>query len=202
MEIVVLEDHPMVCQGLETIIRQSFPNSRINHFDNLNTAMADAVGKKYDLAIVDLNLKGCSGFEYIKQSKIQNTAKKHLVFTSSAQMSDYRQAMLLDVEGYLLKECMPEDLVYAINTILKGRRYVDSIFLKNQFQEDTNPVSQLTEREVEILSFVGKGHSNFEIADQLFISSNTVKKHITHIFEKMQFKDRTQAVIYWQENKV
>lgn len=203
MEIFILEDHPMVLYGLQSILNRYFPDSKISSKENVEDAMLELERNDYDLSIIDVNVKGVSGLDYIAKAKSTKSRMKHLVFTSSAQQSDFQRAMSLDVDGYLLKECMPEDLVYAIQSIQRGRKFLDPVMLNYSFgKKHEDGLSDLTEREREILVCIGRGKSNQEIADDLFISMHTVKKHITHIFEKLSFKDRSQAIVFCHENKI
>lgn len=203
MEIFILEDHPMVLCGLQSILNRYFPESKISSKENVADAMLELERNDYDLSIIDVNVKGVSGLDYIEKAKLTKSRMKHLVFTSSAQQADFQRALSLGVDGYLLKECMPEDLVYAIQSIQRGRKFLDPVMLNYSFgKKSTDHLSELTEREREILLCIGKGRSNQEIADELFISMHTVKKHITHIFEKLSFKDRSQAIVFCHENKI
>jgi two-component system nitrate/nitrite response regulator NarL len=110
------------------------------------------------------------------------------------------------VDGYILKEALPEELVAAVRLVNNGRRYydpetIDSIVHK----EDNDPFKKLTKREKEILYALTEGLSNKAIAEKFFITENTVKKHIGSLLNKLELQDRTQAALFafshWEEKK-
>jgi two-component system nitrate/nitrite response regulator NarL len=101
------------------------------------------------------------------------------------------------VEGYVLKEALPEELLNAIRLVSKGRRYYDPEILDSiMSHRESDPLERLTARELEILASLAEGLSNKAIAERHYISENTVKKHIVNILDKMEFQDRTQAALY------
>ena len=114
----------------------------------------------------------------------------------------------LKVDGYILGTFAQEDINYALHKISTGAKFYDRELLY-RLVEDESAVTitsknhlrtSLTRRELEILSQLSNGLSNFEIAKNLNISENTVKKHISNIFIKINVKDRTQAIIYAYES--
>jgi len=92
-----------------------------------------------------------------------------------------------------LKEALPEELLYALRLVGRGRKYYDPVLLEYKLQEGND---NLTLREKEVLQKLGQGLNNQEIADELFISENTVKKHVSQILAKLNLHDRTQAALY------
>lgn len=201
MNFYIVEDHPMVVYGLSTVIESHFPGALIDVESNLDTAMSGLDYKNYDFAIIDLNISGKKTFDYIKRATETNKSSKHMVFTSSIRKDYFDQVFEYDVDGYLIKECAVEDLVYAINSILKGRRFVDPIF--SDIQRNTSFKSEiLTQREKEVLKLMGGGLSNQDIANTLYISVNTVKKYVTSLMSKMEFSNRTEAALFCQTNYV
>lgn len=96
--------------------------------------------------------------------------------------------------GFVRKDSLPEDLLYAIQSVMRKRTYVDPYFMETQ-----NPLLEieniLTNREVEVLECISKGYNNSKIAQKLFISVNTVKKHVGQLFSKLEVEDRTELVL-------
>jgi len=203
MRSLIVEDHPLVSSGVKMILQLEFNARTIQEVSNLDEADKLAMLNHYDLAIVDLCLKGKKSFDFIRKIKKDKIADKVLVFTSSIRQDYFERVMSLNVDGYLVKECIPEDLVYAIKTITSGRQFIDPIFYNlKQNNKQLNTVNQLTNREKEVLRLIGLGLSNKAIADKTFISVNTVKKHVTNIFMKMEFVSRNQAILFCQSNYV
>ncbi|MCH4890310.1 response regulator transcription factor [Acidaminobacter sp. JC074] len=203
MKCLIVEDHPLVAEGVKMILQTAFEAHNVVSVNSLREAELESQLNHYDLAIVDLCLKGKRSFSFIGKVIDERSVDKVLVFTSSIRQDYFERVMALNVDGYLVKECIPEDLVYAIKTIKSGRQYIDPIFYNIQkTKQMTQTSDRLTEREKEILRLVGEGLSNKAISEKTFISVNTVKKHITNIFMKMEFSNRNQAILYCQSNYV
>lgn len=203
MKIFILEDHPLVLQGLRSVLESAFSEIEIDEERNLENALQQLKFRQYDLAIVDLNISGKRTFDFLKKASEINKESKHLVFTSSIRQDYFERAFECHADGYLVKECMPEDLVYAINSIMKGRKFVDPIFHDIQLNGSTDSkVDSLTEREKDVLRLIGEGMSNQKIAENLYITVSTVKKYVSRIMSKMEFNNRTEAALFCQHNYV
>lgn len=110
--------------------------------------------------------------------------------------------MSLDVDGYLSFEAHPEELIYALRLIETGTKYYDPdiidllIAMHNEPRIDNSSLELLTTKENEVLQNIGMGFSNKQIAENLFISENTVKKHVSQVLSKLELSDRTQAALF------
>jgi len=203
MKIFILEDHPLVTYGLESILRQSIPDVKFVTEDSLENAISKVGFESYDLAIVDICIRGKKSFEFLEKSTQNNKKSKHLVFTSSIRKDYFEKVFQFNIDGYLVKECMPDDLVYAVKTVMNGKTFIDPIFYDlDKERKESSKIDILTNREKEILKLIGKGFTNQQIANEKFITVNTVKKHITNILSKTEFEDRKQAMLYCQKNYV
>jgi len=199
--MIILEDHPLVTVGLEAIVKSAYPEVVVFTQSTVDQALNTAKNTSIDLSIVDINLNGESGFEFVRRCYANNLGGKHMIVTSSLYNGDFKKAMELGVEGYLLKESMPEDLLYALKVVLGGSKFVDSHFINDQFSSNhKKAIHDLTGREHEILNMIGSGCTNAEIAQTLYISINTVKKHINHIFNKLELRNRADAILYCQHH--
>lgn len=206
MDVFILEDHPLVMNSLKSLIIGSFENVNVTGSSDLNDALKLIDCFNYcnkDLIIVDLTIRGEKSFDFLQKSIKRNKNAKHLIFTSSIRKDYYEKAFSYNIDGYVLKESMPEDVIYAIRCIMRGDIFIDPIFNKIEAnRRKESKTENLTDREKELLRLIGKGYSNKEIGDELFITTNTVKKHVTNILAKMELEDRTQAVLYCQQNYV
>ena len=110
---------------------------------------------------------------------------------------DFRRARELGVDGYVLKEAFPEELIAAIRLVYRGRKYYDPsmVDLVMNKDEDDSLIEQLTPRELEVLRALGEGLNNKDIAKKLFITEYTVKKHVSQILAKLDLTGRTQAAL-------
>ena len=164
---------------------------------NINEGMSLLRKERPDLVIVDLYLGDEDGLEIIERARKNNIDTKFLVLTSSLKKEDFNRAEEFGVDGYILKEAFVEDILYAIHVVMRGQRFVDPEILKYSPSNNIidNHLSELTRRESDVLAVLAKGMSNQQIADELFISEHTVKKHVSSILSKLELEHRTQAAL-------
>ncbi|MGB2993665.1 MAG: response regulator transcription factor [Paenisporosarcina sp.] len=201
MKVVIVDDHPLVRKGLTSILSLDGTMEVLGEATNSREALELFNTTKPDLVLVDLRLGNESGLDLITNAKRLGLSCKFVVLTSSSEENDFKRAKEIGVEGYILKEALPEELLHALNIIRKGRKYYDTAVLdmlmnsSNLIDRDGH-IEQLTPKEKEILIELGKGHSNREISKILYITEYTVKKHVSQVFAKLGLADRTQAALY------
>jgi two-component system nitrate/nitrite response regulator NarL len=202
MQIVIVDDHPLVRSGLSSILSLDGAMEVLGEATNSREALTLFRTTKPDLAIVDLRLGNESGLDLIIEAKQQGTTCKFVVLTSSTEELDFLQAKEIGVDGYVLKEALPEELIHALRIISRGRKYYDPgvLDLVTQLREspfeDDGHVEQLTPKEKEVLLELGMGHSNKQISQALYITEYTVKKHVSQVLAKLELADRTHAALY------
>ena len=155
--------------------------------------------KKPDIALIDIKLGDECGLDIVREVK-DKIETKFVILTSSAAQSDFLQAEILDVDGYILKEALPEELLNGLRLICKGRRYYDPGLVRLFMKRDNDPLDLLTQREKEVLMALAEGLSNKEISQKLYVTEHTVKKHVSQILAKLNLADRTQAIIFAYNN--
>jgi DNA-binding NarL/FixJ family response regulator len=197
MKIVIVDDHPLVRKGLAAVLSMQ-PNVQFaGEAKNQREAMLVLKETQPDLVLLDLKLADESGLDIIKAARRIGFSGKFILLTSSASREDFLKAEEAGIDGYVLKEALPEELLYAIQLVSKGRKYYDPTILENKLREDVGSLTdELTPKEREVLIELGQGACNREIAAKLFISEFTVKKHVSQILAKLRLADRTQAALY------
>lgn len=198
--IIILDDHPLVRQGIRTIVSSSPLIHILGEAASTREALLLLEQCQPDLILVDLNLGSDNGLDTIQEVRRAGHTCKFMILTSSITRSELQLAQSQQVEGICLKEAFPEDLLYAIEVVSRGRKYYDSD-LMSSLMEDTSmdqeqTLSELTPKELEVLLALGKGYSNKDIANTLFITEFTVKKHVSQVLAKLDLADRTQAALY------
>lgn len=193
MKIIIVDDHPLVRQGLASLLSMEDDMELVGECSNVQEALSMIEEKKPDMAIIDLKLGKESGLDILTAGK--NHSCKYVILTSSAAYIDFKKSEEVNVDGYVLKEALPEELLYALRLVYKGRKYYDPVLLEYKLNQEGN-IDNLTSREIEVLHKLGKGLNNYQIAKELFISENTVKKHVSQILAKLNLHDRTQAALY------
>ena len=201
MKIVIIDDHPLIRKGLKSAFSLEESIEVVGEATNSKDGLALLKKCPTDLAIVDLRLGEESGLNLIETALEQQVNCKFVILTSSTSEADFVKAKEIGVEGYLLKEALPEELLHGLQLIYKGRKYYDPSvfdFIMNaeSSPENDSHIELLTPKEKEILIELGKGRSNKDISKAMYISEFTVKKHISQIFSKLDLADRTEAALY------
>ncbi|AIQ39471.1 response regulator transcription factor [Paenibacillus sp. FSL R7-0297] len=197
MKIVIVDDHPLVRRGLAAVISMQSNLEFAGEATNGQEALLVIEEIQPDLVLIDLKLADESGLDIIKAARIRGIVSKFILLTSSASREDFLKAEEVLVDGYVLKEALPEELLFAIQLVHKGRKYYDPGLMEDKMRMSGNsPTDELTPKEKEVLIELGQGACNREIASRLFISEFTVKKHVSQILAKLQVADRTQAALY------
>ena len=197
MNIVIVDDHPLVRQGLSAMISLEADIKLVGEASNGADAVNLILAAKPEVALIDLRLNDASGLDVIRTCKEKVSFCKYVILTSSVDSEDFRRAGELGVEGYVLKEAFPEEILAAIRVVSRGRKYYDPGLVDSMMNRGGDPLlGHLSSREREILTVLGEGLTNKEIAQKLIISENTVKKHVSQVLAKLELSDRTQAALY------
>lgn len=197
MKILIVDDHPLVRKGIASTLSFEEDIEEILEASNIEEAMRLIRDKKPTLAIVDLYLGNKDGLQIVSDSKKEGVETKFVVLTSSIKKEDYIRAREIGVDGYILKEAYAEDILYALNVVLRGKQFIDPEVIRYEISstQENKYLAELTPRERDVLIELGKGLSNQEIAKNLFISEHTVKKHVSNILLKLELTHRTQAAL-------
>jgi len=205
MKVIVIDDHPLVCEGIKSILDHEEGMELVGCAGSGLEAEQLFLHIKPDLALVDLRLPGETGVEIIKRLRPLSNGCKFVLLTTYAEPEDVRQAMEAGVDGYILKEALPEEMTSALRLVGRGRPYYDPTVMQMMLQQPKkgdDQLQELTDREMEVLQALTRGLSNREIAGSLYVTEHTVKKHISSILCKLELKDRTQAALYAVSNGV
>lgn len=204
MNIVIVDDHPLVRQGLIAVITSQEDMNLMGEASTGDEAIRLLENVSPEIALVDLRLAETSGLEIVRTCKEKASNCRYIILTSSVDKEDFKRARELGVDGYVLKEAFPEELVSAIRLVNRGRKYYDPGMIDCMMSKDESDehVEQLTPRELEVLGALGEGLNNKDIAKKLFITEYTVKKHVSQVLAKLELADRTQAALYAREKRV
>lgn len=195
MKMLIVDDHPLVRKGLVSVFSAENYIEEIKEASNVEEAVNILYSYNPDIAILDLRLGKEDGLEIITQSRKNGICTKFLILTSSSKKEDFRRAQEIGAEGFILKEAFAEDIIYAVHVLTRGKKFFDPEIAQSiKLEEDE--LRELTPRERDVLLELGKGLNNSQIANRLYISESTVKKHIGSIFSKLGINHRVEAVLY------
>ncbi len=197
MKVLIVDDHPVVRDGLKQMLKNNCDIDAVKTAGNFKDGISVINNFKPDIVIVDLKLPDRSGLDLIHEAKKIHKGNKFMILTSYASAEEINLAFSENVNGYILKSALPEEIISALKLIQKGKHYIDPEIMEKYFEGQSRGLfNVLTPREKEILYILAQGLSNKEIAEKLYISETTVKKHIGSILLKLQLRDRTQAALY------
>ena len=193
--IVLADDHAVVRAALKMLLEAEPEFAVVAEAGDGEGAVRYARGHKPNVLVLDLNMPGRSGLEMIPAIKEASPSTQIVVLTMQAETAFARQALQAGVVGYVLKEAADDELVQAVRSAAAGETYVQPA-LGARLASDPEPGSQadLTDRETEVLRLIALGHTNAEIAQQLFLSVRTVESHRAHIQQKLGLTTRSELV--------
>ncbi len=207
-KLLLVDDHPMLRQGVAQLISLEDNLEVVAQANSGDEAISLAVKHVPDLILLDLNMKGLNGIETLLALKRAEVTSKIVFFSVSDNESDVLQAIKLGADGYLLKDSEPEELIEKINQALAGEFVISqdlTQILARSLQgnnKKSNPIEQLTHRELENLKLIAAGKSNKDIANKLGITEATVKVHVKNLLKKLKLKSRVEAAVWAIEHKI
>ncbi|MBB6733666.1 response regulator [Cohnella zeiphila] len=206
IRLLLADDHAMVRKGLQVFLQTQPDLELAGEAASGPEAVDKAAELRPDVVLMDLAMPVLNGIEATKRIKEANPAVKVIVLTSFSDQDHALPAIRAGVNGYLLKDIEPEELVSAIRRVHEGQaalhpdvagQLMSRLAGEEKPQEAApNAESELTGRERQVLGLIASGKSNKEIAAELFITEKTVKTHVSHVLDKLGLNDRTQAAIY------
>lgn len=200
IRILIADDHLVVRKGIRTLLLTEPDLAVVGEAVDGVEAAALYRTLLPDVLLLDLQMPRQGGLEVIVELK-QDFPNVHiLVLTSSSDEAVTLTAIQSGALGYLMKDSTPEELVEAIHAVHNGRPFLQPSvafkFMQTMKRPSTILEEPLTDRERDILRHVARGLSNQDIADLLIISERTVRTHISHILDKLNLENRTQAALY------
>lgn len=192
IRLICVDDHPLLRQGIAAIINHQPGMSLVAEATNGAEAILKYREHRPDVILMDLRLPDMSGIDSLIAIRTEFPDARIVMLTTFEGDVEIQRSLEAGARGYLLKTMPPSELVEAIRQVHAGKKRIPAE-LAAQLADHLGEES-LTHREIEVLRAIADGNRNRDIAEQLFISEETVKVHIKHIMEKLGASDRTQAV--------
>lgn len=210
IRVVICDDQPLIRTGLRALLQTQPDIEIVAETADGAAAVASAAQLNPDVVLMDVRMPGTDGITATNQITHAEQPCRVLILTTYDRDEYVFDALAAGASGFLLKDGRPEDLVSGLRTIASGDALLApsvthrliSLFasLPRAPQLASTAVSQLTEREREVLILIIRGLSNAEISASLHISDNTVKTHVARILGKLGLRDRVHAVIFGYES--
>jgi DNA-binding NarL/FixJ family response regulator len=199
---MIVDDHAVVRKGLVMVLRMEPDIEIVGEAENGVRAVELATQLQPDLVLLDFLMPGMDGqaTALALQTAVPNV--RILMLTGVALDKRVLEMMAVEVDGYVMKDIEPDELAQAIRTVARGEAYLHPTLARRVLNRVTErrpalsaPHVQLTQREQEILRWMATPATYREIAEQLFVSEETIRSHAKHILSKLQQPNRAQAVL-------
>ena len=191
--VVLADDHAVVRSGLRLLLEQDGMDV-VAEAGDVDTALRYVLGHKPNVLVLDLNMPDEPSLPAIPRFLEASPATRIVMLTMQQEPQFAREAFGAGANAYVLKEAADDELVQAIRAAHEGRTYVNSSLGAKLAMTSAGPPGGLTEREIDILRLIALGHTNTEIAAQLFLSVRTVETHRAHIQQKLGRTTRAELV--------
>src|SRR5229473_761985 len=192
IRVLCVDDHPLLREGIAALVKSQRDMKLVAEAGSGREALLSFREHRPDVTLMDLRLPDKSGIDAMIAVRSEFPEARIIMLTTFEGDVEIQRALEAGARGYMLKSMPPQDLIEGIRQVHAGKKRippeVGSHLAEHMGEEG------LTAREVEVLQHIAGGNRNQDIAQQLFISEETVKVHVKHIMEKLGASDRTQAV--------
>lgn len=203
LRLLVCDDHPVVRAGIAALLDAADGFEVVGQAASGEQILRLVQDVPADLVLMDLQLgnspETLQGAEATARIRSQPGAPHVLVLTNYDTDADILAAIEAGASGYLLKDASPDDLLMAIRKAAAGESALAPTVTSRLMERVRMPVTKLSPRELDVLHQVAMGNSNAAIARELFLSETTVKSHLVHVFDKLDVRSRTEAVVRARE---
>jgi len=213
IRVLLVDDHALFRRGLLLVLESEDGIEVVGEAEDGEEAIRKAEELAPDVVLMDVRMPRVSGIEATRRLAESLPTTRIIVLTVSDEEDDLYEAIKAGATGYLLKEISIEEVADAVRAVMQGQTLISPSMASKLIQEfnalakradekQQVPAPKLTDRELEVLKLVAQGLTNREIADQLYISENTVKNHVRNILEKLHLHSRMEAVVYAVREKL
>jgi DNA-binding NarL/FixJ family response regulator len=202
IRIVIADDHPLLRQGLIALLGQERDFAVVGEAGDGNEAVALAASLRPDILLLDLAMPPSGGLEVLRRLDKRKSDVRPIVLTAAIQQDDVATALRFGARGIVLKDAPTDVLIKSIRAVLDGQywlgREVLADFARIMAAAPAAAAPKdfgLTPRQLEVVAHVAAGRSNKEIAARLSVSEETVKHHLTHIFDRLRVSNRVELAV-------
>ncbi len=205
IRVLIADDHPVVRIGVRNVLAAHGKFAVIAEADNGGAAMSLAMEHQPDVLLLDVQMPLSEGFDVVRKLLSQAPRIRVLLLTGSIQAEQLAEAFNQGARGVVLKSALTDQIATAILSVHEGAywahgRRIEHLAgvlaeLKQQVKQENDDRFNLTRRELEVVGLIVKGLSNRDIARQFHLSEETVKRHLSNIFEKLNISTRLELAI-------
>jgi DNA-binding NarL/FixJ family response regulator len=193
-KVFIVDDHYMVIEGIRSLLQNEKGVEWAGHATNAASCLAFLQQQLPDIILMDINLPDKSGIDLCKEVKEKYPSVFIVGLSTFNQQSFIQKMMDSGASGYVLKNATQEELMEAIETVIKGKIFLSDEVSSSLRKTEHNSTPVLTRREKEVLELIASGMTNNEIAEKIFISASTVDTHRKNLLAKMTARNTAELV--------
>jgi DNA-binding NarL/FixJ family response regulator len=201
-KVFLVDDHPIVRQGLALLIDREADLEVCGEADGGFGVLQSIADLRPDIVVLDISLNGPDGLDILKTIRVREPGLPVLVLSMHDELTYAERALRAGANGYIMKQEATERVLVAIRRILRGEMYLSDRLTNRMLQQFVrgtvpnaeSPLSNLSDRELEVFRLIGEGHATRRIADELHISIKTVESYQAHIKEKLALRSARELV--------
>ena len=201
IRLVLVDDHKLFRDGVRKLLEME-PDMSVEGEASDGIEGVDLVRKvRPDLVLFDVGMPGMDGIQLVQELSRTTKGIKYVAITAYQDEARLSELSAAGVDGFVIKSSGRLELLSAVRSVVRGQCYVDPkvagllLGALHKKRDEDIMLSDLTEREREVLFWLSQGLSNLEISEKMVLSEKTVKNHVSHILKKLDLRDRTQAAI-------
>jgi DNA-binding NarL/FixJ family response regulator len=203
IKVLVVDDQAMVRAGFRMLLADEPDIEVVAEASNGLEAVAEATRCSPDVVLMDIRMPELDGLEATRRILAADETSRVLILTTFDLDEYVYRALRAGASGFVLKDDPPDQLIAAVRTVAGGDALLSPAITRRVIQQFTRihqqapppAVETLTEREMDVFRLITRGYSNAEIGRELFISDTTVKTHVTRLLQKLDLRDRAQAIV-------
>jgi len=207
IRVLLVDDQELVRTGLRGILRAPFGFDIVGECADGSEVLAAVDDLHPDVILMDVRMPAVDGVQATRELRRRDSSPPVLALTTFDDEEVLAGMLRAGASGFILKGVPAQDLQRAVRVVAEGGAWLDPavtarvLAIYRSAPPAARPAGDpgldaLTSRELEVLALIGRGKTNGEIADELFVSEGTVKTHINHLFTKLQLRDRAAAVVF------
>jgi DNA-binding NarL/FixJ family response regulator len=200
IRVLLVDDHRLVRAGLTSLLGAAADVEVVGEAEDGAQALKVAAGVEADVVLMDLSMPVMDGVTATRQMLVEHPDLRIVILTSFSDQGRVRDALAAGAIGFILKDCMPDELLAAVRSAAQGHAPLDPRVAGALLPAASSPADELSDRELQVLRLAAQGLANKQIGRQLGIAERTVKVHLGSVFRRIGVSDRTSAALWAREH--